>query len=141
MEVLPTPRGQITSALMDDDSLPDDLGRRVGDLRELPESLREQLQVGRIDELEKQVINSLSYLHGVANLDEVLVALYRMTGEVYKRTYISNKMYRMAQAGTIERKRAYTDCQTGKKIGATTFSGGPTRGGHATPRLWKRFED
>ncbi|WP_421993398.1 hypothetical protein [Qipengyuania sp.] len=87
---------------MNDDSLPNNFGRRVGDLRDLPEELREQLQVGKTDELEEKIVNSLGFLNGIANLDEVLVALFRMTGEVYKRTYISNKMYRMAQAGTIE---------------------------------------
>lgn len=86
----------------DEDGLPPDFGRRVGTLDDLPDDLKNQLQVGKQDELHAQVIHSLTQLDGVANLDEVLVALYRMTGKVYKRTYLSNKMYRMAQSGDIE---------------------------------------
>lgn len=87
---------------MEDHDLPESLGRRVGDLDDLPESLLSQLQVGKVDELHERIIHSLKLLDGVANLDEVLVALYRATGTVYKRPYLSNKMYRMAQAGAIE---------------------------------------
>jgi hypothetical protein len=87
---------------MNDQNLPESLGRRVGDLEDLPDSLLSQLQVGKVDELHEQIIHSLRLLDGVANLDEVLVALYRTTGEVYKRPYLSNKMYRMAQASAIE---------------------------------------
>lgn len=87
---------------MNDQNLPESLGRRVGNLDDLPDSLLAQLQVGKVDELHEQIIHSLRQLDGVANLDEVLVALYRATGTVYKRPYLSNKMYRMAQANAIE---------------------------------------
>ncbi len=87
---------------MREDELPESLGRRVGNLDDLPDSLLAQLQVGRVDELHERIVHSLRQLDGTANLDEVLVALYRATGEVYKRPYLSNKMYRMAQAGAIE---------------------------------------
>ena len=104
-----------------EDDFPAELGRRVGDLEGLPEQLRKQLQVGRNDELHEQVINSLMRLDGVANLDEVLVALFRMTGNIFKRTYLSNKMYRMAQAGAIEsvpkKKGVYRLPQRAKRLG------------------------
>ena len=87
---------------MDKESLPESLGRRIGNMADLPEELRKQLQVAKVDDLHVQVIDSLEQLDGVANLDEVLVALYRASGKVYNRAYLSNKMYRMAQAGAIE---------------------------------------
>jgi hypothetical protein len=89
-------------ATMDKESLPESLGRRIGNMADLPEELRKQLQVAKVDDLHVQVIDSLEQLDGVANLDEVLVALYRASGKVYNRAYLSNKMYRMAQAGAIE---------------------------------------
>ena len=82
--------------------IPHDLGRRVGDLDDLPEELRAQLVVGKKDALEDALISSLQRLNGVANLDELLVHVYKITGTVQKRTYLSNKLYRMSQAGVVE---------------------------------------
>ena len=38
---------------------------------------------------------------GIATLDQVLVSLYRKTGEVMKRTTLTSKLYRMTQKGTV----------------------------------------
>lgn len=38
---------------------------------------------------------------GIATLDQVLVGLYRKTGEVMKRTTLTSKLYRMTQKGTV----------------------------------------
>lgn len=81
--------------------IPENLGRRVGDVQALPEELRNQLQIAKTDELERAVLNSLSRLHGMANLDELLVDLYNTTQVVHKRQFISNKLYRMSQAGRV----------------------------------------
>lgn len=82
--------------------IPTDLGKRVGNLDELPEELRAELVVGKTDELEEALITGLKNLDDMANLDELLVMAYKLTGKVYKRQFISNKMYRMAQAGLVE---------------------------------------
>lgn len=85
-----------------DDSLPIDLGKRVGDLDELPEELRSQLQIGKVGEFERQVISLIADRYdGVANVDEILVGLYRETGAVHARQFLANKLYRMGQAGQI----------------------------------------
>jgi hypothetical protein len=85
-----------------DDSLPPDLGRRVGNLDDLPEELRRQLQIGKIGEFEAQIIAVIRDTYdGVANVDEVLVGLYRQTAVIHPRQYIANKLYRMGQAGQI----------------------------------------
>jgi hypothetical protein len=85
-----------------DDSLPHDLGRRIGGLDDLPEALRAQLQIGKIGAFESAVIQLLrDEFEGVANVDEILVGLYRKTGEVHTRQKLANKLYRMGQAGQI----------------------------------------
>lgn len=85
-----------------DESLPADLGKRVGNLDELPDELRAQLQVGKIGAFEQQIIDVIrDDFDGVANVDEVLVGLYRATRDIHQRQYIANKLYRMGQAGQI----------------------------------------
>ncbi|MCH4151032.1 MAG: hypothetical protein LKF30_03660 [Sphingobium sp.] len=90
-----------TTYIMDNDSLPRDLGRRLGNLADLPDALKEQLQAAKMSELDRSIIDTIGALDGVANVDEILVGLYRATGEVHKRQYISNKLYRMAQSKQI----------------------------------------
>jgi hypothetical protein len=88
--------------VMDQDSLPRDLGRRLGDLSNLPDELKSQLQATKVGELDASIMDVLeTQLDGVGNVDEILVGIYRKTGEIHKRQYISNKLYRMAQAGMI----------------------------------------
>lgn len=98
VDVFPT---TATTGTMDNDSLPHDLGRRLGDLSDLPEALKQQLQAAKISDLDRSIIDTIAALDGVANVDEILVGLYRTTGEVHKRQYISNKLYRMAQSKQI----------------------------------------
>jgi len=85
-----------------DEALPPDLGRRVGNLDELPEALRAQLQVGKIGETEREIISIIREMYdGVANVDEILVGLFRRTGEIYDRQPLANRLYRMGQAGHL----------------------------------------
>lgn len=85
-----------------DENLPKDLGRRLGDLADLPEALRSQLQAAKMSQLEQNIIGVLrDQYDGAANVDEILVGLYRLTTTVHQRPYLSNKLYRMAQAGQI----------------------------------------
>lgn len=85
-----------------DDALPPDLGRRVGNLDELPEELRSQLQVGKLGELEREIVAVIRDVYqGVANVDEILVGLYRRSGVVHERQPLANRLYRMGQAGHL----------------------------------------
>jgi Fic family protein len=77
------------------------VGKRLGNVSDLPEELRNQLQATKIDELERQILDVLSSLEGIANLDEILVGLYRKFSVIQERQYLSNKLYRMAKAGHI----------------------------------------
>ena len=85
-----------------DEMLPPDLGRRVGNLDDLPESLRAQLQVGKIGDLEREIIALIGEVYdGVANVDEIMVGLFRRTGAVHDRQPLANRLYRMGQAGHL----------------------------------------
>ena len=85
-----------------DDSLPHDLRKRVGNLDELPAELRAQLQIGKVGEFEQRIIDLIrDQYDGVANVDEILVGLFRTTGEVHQRQQLANKLYRMGQAKQI----------------------------------------
>jgi hypothetical protein len=85
-----------------DDALPPDLGRRVGNLDDLPETLRAQLQIGKIGEVEREIIAIIRDVYdGVANVDEILVGLFRRTGEIHDRQPLANRLYRMGQAGHL----------------------------------------
>jgi hypothetical protein len=98
-----------------DETLPADLGRRVGNLEDLPETLRAQLQVGKIGEVEREVLSVIrDMFDGVANVDEIMVGLYRKTGVVYDRQPLANRLYRMGQAGhlmSVPRKKGVYRCK------------------------------
>ena len=85
-----------------DDSLPPELGKRVGDLNDLPEELRRQLQIGKVGALDQQIIGMIrDEYDGVANVDEILVGLFKATKQIHQRQQLANKLYRMGQAGQI----------------------------------------
>ena len=83
--------------------LPQNLGKRLGSLAELPDELVAQLQAAKRSELESEIVEVIDeLLDGVANVDEILVGLYRKSQKIYQRPFIANKLYRMGQAGLLE---------------------------------------
>jgi hypothetical protein len=89
---------------MHDDVLNDALnkvGKRLGNISALPEELRSQLQAAKTDELEDKILNVINKLDGVANIDEILVGLYKEYQTIQQRSYITNKLYRMIKAGLL----------------------------------------
>lgn len=82
-----------------ENELPANIGRRMGDLSDLPEELRKQLQIAKVSELEQAIISIVEDMYGgVANVDEILVGLYRETNEIHQRQNLANKLYRMTAA-------------------------------------------
>ena len=67
------------------------------DVADLPEELRSELSVSDGDKLEFDIIQILEDNGGVASLDRLLVELYKKTNEIYQRTWLNNRLYRMAQ--------------------------------------------
>lgn len=78
------------------------IGRRIGPLSELPQELRDQLNAGKTDELEQDILEVLREFEGFANIDELLVGLYKRNGKVQERQFLANKLYRMTKAGHIK---------------------------------------
>jgi hypothetical protein len=77
------------------------IGRRIGDISDIPEELRNELQIIKKDELANQIIEVLKIYNNVANLDEILIGLYRKYNVIQKRLFISNKLYRMSKDDLI----------------------------------------
>lgn len=84
-----------------EEDLTEKIGKRLGNISDLPEELRKQLQITKTDELEDVILEVMKELEGIANTDEILVGIYRKTKKIIERTFLSNKMYRMGKTGHI----------------------------------------
>ena len=74
----------------------------LGDLSDLPEELMQQLNVTKVDELEQQLRDIVAAAEGrEIGLDQILIELWRRHKVVGERRFVMNKLYRMAQKGTI----------------------------------------
>lgn len=64
----------------------------------LPPELVEQLQVSEVDRFNWAVVDLIEKTpEKTIALDVLLIALYKMTGKVYERTELSNKLYRLGR--------------------------------------------
>lgn len=86
------------------DGILDKVGNRLGDLSDLPEALRKQLNAGKMDALEEKILKTMRQRYeGVASIDEVIVGLFRDFQYVTEdRRTLANKLYRMTKAGHLE---------------------------------------
>ncbi len=93
-----------SSTLMEPTDLPKNLGRRLGDLSDLPEALRAQIVVSKLDDLEAKIIKTMTdRFEGVANVDEIIVGLYRDHKYITEdRRTLANKLYRMQKASLLD---------------------------------------
>lgn len=72
-----------------------------GDLSDLPPSLRAQLAFGKTDELDDQITIIVKAADNGADLDTILIELWRRFKVEQTRRFIQNKAYRLAQKGVI----------------------------------------
>ena len=84
-------------------ALPPDLGN----IHDLPEELLSELSVAKTDELEDHLVTVINAYGGEANLDQILVGLYRKFKVVQKRRFIQNKLYRMEMVWSVEGKKGF----------------------------------
>lgn len=72
---------------------------------DLPAELLSQLsRPKKSDSEETRIVEVIEAYEGVANIDEIVVGLYRKFGIVTKnRRYLANKLWRMSTHGHIER--------------------------------------
>ena len=71
------------------------LPARLGDLSDLPPELIAELSTPRGDELENQIVVVLQAYGGTADLDRILVGLFRKYKIIQKRRFLQNKVWRM----------------------------------------------
>jgi hypothetical protein len=80
------------------------VGKRLGDLSDLPEALRKQLNAGKMDDLEENIIKTMRQRYeGMATIDEIIVGLFRDFQYITEeRRTLASKLYRMTRAGHLE---------------------------------------
>ncbi|MDG5489055.1 hypothetical protein NYR55_10560 [Sphingomonas sp. BGYR3] len=97
--------GELIGVLAEQKTKPTKAAQRLAltweEVHDLPQELLKELSVSDSDKLEFQIIKTIEDLGGVASLDRLLVALYRQTGEIYQRTWLNNRLYRMCQKDMI----------------------------------------
>ena len=93
-------------------ALPTDLGN----IHDLPEELLAELNVTKTDELEDQLVTVINTYGGEANLDQILVGLYRKFKVSQKRRVVQNKLYRMEMVWSVGGKKGvYTTTEPNAK--------------------------
>ena len=78
------------------------VGKRIGSLNDLPKELRDQLNVAKSDDLTDDIVDVIKEFDGIANIDEILVGLYKKDGKIQQRQFVANKLYRMTRAGFVQ---------------------------------------
>ncbi len=73
------------------------------DTSDLPPELLKQLSGGQSDKLDSQIITVLKACNGSADLDQMLIGLFRRFGIIQKRRFLQNKLWRMVRKGQIHR--------------------------------------
>ena len=81
------------------------VGRRLGDISDLPEGLRKLLKSAKLDDFEEKILSTIKTRYdGVASIDEIMVGLYRdFQYVVDDRRMLAGKLYRMTKSGHLER--------------------------------------
>lgn len=70
----------------------------LGDISDLPQELIDELSAIKTDSLEDQIFTIINSCEDKeANIDTILVELFRRFQVVQKRTYLTNKLWRMTQ--------------------------------------------
>jgi hypothetical protein len=79
--------------------------RESADKETLPPALLKELSPRNRDQLEQQILAVLAACDGSADLDQVLIGLYRGFGIVAKRRVIQNKLWRLVRTERIAKAK------------------------------------
>lgn len=74
-----------------------EVGKRLGNLDDIPEHMLKQAKLSKTDELDEQVISVIRDMQNVASVDEIYFQLYRKFELELERTFLVNKLGRMAR--------------------------------------------
>lgn len=80
---------------------PIQLSLSIEDVQGLPEELVQELSLSDGDKTEFAIVNAIEDAGGIISLDRLLIALYKKTTEIHKRTYLTSRLARMAQKNAI----------------------------------------
>ena len=72
---------------------------------DLPAALLKELSPKQSDQLERQIVAVLAACNGSADLDEILIGLYRGFHVIGKRKVIQNKLWRLVRTGRIAKAK------------------------------------
>jgi hypothetical protein len=75
----------------------------VSDTAGLPPELLKELSNVEADELETQLFAVIGALGGSADLDQLLIGLFRKYNAVHKRRFLQNKLWRMVRKGDLKK--------------------------------------
>lgn len=76
------------------------------DLSDLPAELLAELSASQVDVLERQVLSVIEACGGSADLDQILIGLYRRFQVVQKRRFLQNKLWRMVRKGQVQKTKS-----------------------------------
>ena len=71
------------------------------DIEGLPEELIQELSISEADKVEFALAGLIEEAGGVLSMDRILIGIYKKTGEIFKRTAMTSKLYRMSQKGLV----------------------------------------
>lgn len=80
---------------------PVQLSLSLEEVKDLPEELIKELSISDSDRTDFAITSIIDDAGGVITLDRLLIALYKRTGEVFKRQALTNRLYRMGQKGLV----------------------------------------
>jgi hypothetical protein len=75
------------------------------DITDLPPALLRELRSQHANLLDAQIIAVLKDHSGSANLDEILIGLYRKFQIIQKRRFVQNKIWRMVRKGQLHQMK------------------------------------
>lgn len=107
---------------------------RLEDIEGLPDELIKELSITDGDKVDFTIQALMNERGGVMSLDQLLIALYRKTHEVYKRPNLNSRLYRMTNRGSLfnvqGRKGVYSTRElTSDEL--ALLDKGPSQGGEA----------
>ncbi len=84
----------------------------LGNVHDLPQDLLNELSIANADEIEDQIVTVINAYGGTANIDQILVGLYRKFKVLQKRRFLQNKLYRMSMVWSVPGKKGlYTTAE------------------------------
>ena len=85
-------------------NIPDDIGRRIGNVESLPDSIKKHISKRKnVESIESMIISVLKNLKGIGTIDEIFVNLYKDFGVIYKKTTVGTKLSLMVTNKKIKR--------------------------------------